>query len=58
MYALFITLAALAVVWLVWRFVRACRRESARIDDLIADESRWRTAAESPDSEDGNRGLA
>lgn len=56
--AVFIALAALAVAWLLWRFLRAYRRESARIDELIADEARWRTTAKSPDSEDGSRGVA
>lgn len=56
--ALFIALTALAVAWFVWQFVRACRRENARINELINDETRWRTNADSPNSEGGGRGLA
>jgi hypothetical protein len=44
--ALFIALTVLAVAWLVWQFVRAYRRESARINELIDDEARWRTNAD------------
>ena len=56
--ALFIALTALAVAWFVWQFVRACRRENARIKELINDETRWRTNADSHNSEGGGRGLA
>ncbi len=43
-----VAIVLIALLWLGRRFVKAWRRESARIDRLIADEAAWKDPGKSP----------